>query len=77
MPPPALLRNNNSSPAPPSDTTDSELPNYRIPPYKTVRDIEGAPEVPPTDARIIAKIHFDELDLFLGSPKGKCGVPAL
>jgi len=75
----ASFRNNNPSPASPTNTTNSGISNYRTDSYKPIRDTKGAPAVPPIDARIIAKVHFDELNLFLEShmAKGKCSVPAL
>jgi hypothetical protein len=68
------FRNNNPSPASPTNTSYSGISNYRTDSYKPIRDTKGAPAVPPIDARIIAKIHYDELSLFLDShmAKGTC-----
>lgn len=72
----ASFRNNNPSPASPTNTAYSGISSYRTDSYKPIRDTKGAPAVPPIDARIIAKTHFDELNLFLEShmAKGKCAL---
>lgn len=55
-------------PPSPSNTTYSGISNYRTDSY---RPIGKVPAVPSIDSRKIAKIHFDELQKFLGQHLAK------
>ncbi|KAF8308269.1 hypothetical protein DL93DRAFT_2171228 [Clavulina sp. PMI_390] len=66
------FRNNNNGqpPASPTNTAYSGISNYRTDSYRPLRDA-NAPAVPTIDPRLVAKTHFDELNLFLESHMAK------
>jgi hypothetical protein len=77
----ASIRPRASSPTP---TSYSGVSNYRSDTYRPTRDREGSTLSPPvpssgrdggkgntsSESRAIAKLHWDEIGLFLGHPNG-------
>jgi hypothetical protein len=60
-------------PPSPTNTTYSGISNYRSDSYRPVRERE-VPAVPQVDSKKVARVHFNELQLFLASHLAK-GVP--
>jgi protein SPA2 len=60
-------------PPSPSNTNFSGISNYRSESYRPIRDRE-VPAVPQIDSKKVARVHFDELSLFLSShlARGQC-----
>jgi hypothetical protein len=66
---------NANRPASPTNTAYSGVSNYRNDSYKPLRPNANTdskvPATPALDGRVIAKIHFEELNLFLESHMAK------